>query len=87
MRPYRLTSLSHSCHGWRCFCILLLFIATHVAAQTSTSRFRVLAFYSATAEPDHVQFAQDALIFLKERAASEHFSFDATTKWEDLLVN
>ncbi len=31
-----------------------------------------------------MQFAQDALIFLKERAASEHFSFDATTKWEDL---
>jgi YVTN family beta-propeller protein len=84
MRPYRLTSLFHSCRGWSCFCILLLLFTTDVAAQTPTSRFKALAFYSATGEPDHVQFAQDALTFLKERAVSEHFSFEATTKWEDL---
>jgi YVTN family beta-propeller protein len=48
------------------------------------SRFRVLAFYSETTEPDHVQFAHDAVKFLSERAAKEHFTFDATSKWEDL---
>ena len=62
--------------------LLLAALASPVFAQQT--RFRVLAFYSSTAETDHVQFAQDALTFLKERAASEHFSFEATTKWEDL---
>ncbi len=81
---HRVTSLAHSCRAWWCLCVLLLLLPTHGAAQTPTSRFKVLAFYSATAEPDHVQFAHDALIFLKERAASEHFRFEATTKWEDL---
>jgi YVTN family beta-propeller protein len=66
--------------------LLFLLLASHLAgslfAQPSGSK--VLAFYSATAEPDHVQFAQDALKFLNERAVSEHFTFEATTKWEDL---
>lgn len=48
------------------------------------TRFKVLAFYSENTEPDHVQFAQGAVKFLSGRAASEHFTFDATTKWEDL---
>src|SRR5215475_4459072 len=48
------------------------------------SRFKVLAFYSETTEPDHVQFAHDAVKFLSERAQSEHFTFEATSKWEDL---
>jgi len=48
------------------------------------SRFKVLAFYSETTEPDHVQFAHDAVKFLTERAAKEHFLFESTSKWEDL---
>src|SRR5580765_1861256 len=66
---------------------LLLSISIAVAASASfgqESRFRVLAFYSESAEPDHVQFAQDAVKFLSERAANGHFTFDATSKWEDL---
>jgi len=66
---------------------LLLSISIAVAASVSfgqESRFRVLAFYSESAEPDHVQFAQDAVKFLSERAANGHFTFDATSKWEDL---
>ncbi|HET7893624.1 MAG TPA: ThuA domain-containing protein [Candidatus Sulfotelmatobacter sp.] len=62
--------------------LLLAALAGHVFAQQA--KFRVLAFYSSTAETDHVQFAQDALTFLNERAASEHFRFESTTKWEDL---
>ena len=31
-----------------------------------------------------MQFAQGALAFLKDRAATENFTFEATTKWEDL---
>jgi hypothetical protein len=54
------------------------------ALPAQQSRFRVPAFYSDTTEPDHVQFARDAVKFFNERAAEEHFTFDATNKWEDL---
>jgi len=63
-------------------CIAVQFAAPALVAQQS--RFRVLVFYSDTTEPDHVQFAHDAVRFLNERAAKEHFSFDATSRWEDL---
>jgi uncharacterized protein len=52
-----------------------------LAQQT---RFKALAFYSQNTEPDHVQFAIDAVKFLGAYAAREHFTFDTTTKWEDL---
>ena len=64
--------------------VLWLVVQIVSVAFGQQSRFKVLAFYSATAEPDHVQFAQDSLKFLNERAISEHFTFEATTKWEDL---
>ena len=53
-------------------------------ASAEQPRFKVLAFYSENAEPDHVQFARDALKFLDASAARENFIFDRTTKWEDL---
>jgi uncharacterized protein len=64
--------------------LLVLVSQVVIPVFAQQSRFKVLAFYSATGEPDHVQFAQDALKFLNERAASEHFTFESTTKWEDL---
>ena len=48
------------------------------------SQLHVLAFYSANTELDHVHFAQDAVKFLSVLAEKEHFSFESTTKWEDL---
>ena len=60
----------------------MLFASSYTFAQRT--RFRVLAFYSDNTEPDHVQFAQQAVKFLSERAASEHFAFEATTNWQDL---
>jgi len=62
--------------------LLIQFVAGLSFGQQA--RFKVLAFYSATTEPDHVRFAQDAVKFLTERAAREHFAFDVTTRWEDL---
>ncbi len=65
------------------FLLMAIFFASlHTSAQQT--RFRVLAFYSENTEPDHVQFAQQAVTFLRERAASEHFTFEATTQWQDL---
>lgn len=63
-------------------CIFIPLTASALLAQQN--RFRVLAFYSDTTEPDHVQFAHDAVTFLSERAVKEHFTFDHTNQWEDL---
>jgi uncharacterized protein len=54
------------------------------AAFAQQTRFKAIAFYSDNTEGDHVQFAQDAIKFLNASAAKEHFTLDATTKWEDL---
>jgi len=67
--------------------VLFLFLFSTQLAWTSPgqqSRFNVLAFYTASGEPDHVRFAEDAVKFFRERAAIEHFAFDTTTRWEDL---
>jgi len=66
--------------------VFLLMAISFASSRTSAeqTRFRVLAFYSENTEPDHVQFAQQAVKFLSERAASEHFTFEATTNWQDL---
>jgi YVTN family beta-propeller protein len=65
---------------------LLLWFAIQLAASAfgQQPRFKVLAFYSDKTELDHIHFAQDAVKFLSERAASENFTFEATTRWEDL---
>jgi len=67
--------------------IFLLFwvaIQSTLFAFGQQPRFKVLAFYSDKTELDHIQFAQDAVKFLTERATSEHFTLEATTHWEDL---
>jgi type 1 glutamine amidotransferase len=45
---------------------------------------RVLAFYSAHAEFDHVQFANQAIQFFTDAARRNHFEFNTTTNWDDL---
>jgi YVTN family beta-propeller protein len=65
-------------------CLLLALPWAVVNSLAQQSRFNVLAFYTENAEPDHVHFAKDAVKFLTERAAKEHFTFEATTKWDDL---
>src|ERR1700744_2777807 len=60
----------------------LFLIAVLVHAQSSD--FRVLAFYSTQVEQDHVDFARQAIAFYQDLARREHFTFDATTNWDDL---
>ena len=46
--------------------------------------FQVVAFYSPNAEPDHVQFAEQALTFFSDLAAKGNFVFHSTTDWTNL---
>ena len=45
--------------------------------------FRVLAFFSRIVEPDHVDFANDAIHFYEDLATRRHFSFDTTSDWNN----
>ncbi len=71
----------------RAFVLLSFLLGIFLPAAVSLaqqSNFRVLAFYSPTAEFDHVQFAESALKFFAATAAKDRFTFDATTDWGDL---
>jgi type 1 glutamine amidotransferase len=53
------------------------------AATVSAPRFRVLAFFSTNVEPDHVDFAQDAIRFYAALAERDHFALDTTSNWDN----
>jgi type 1 glutamine amidotransferase len=55
-----------------------------VLAGADGPKFKVIAFYTKTVEPDHVHFANDAIKFYTKIAAKHHFAFDTTTDWENL---
>lgn len=46
--------------------------------------YRVLAFYTDNGEPDHIDFAKQALAFFGNLAKQNNFEFQSTTRWEDL---
>ena len=47
------------------------------------AHFRALAFFSTTVEPDHVDFARDAIHFYAALAARQHFELDTTSNWDN----
>lgn len=63
-------------------CTLLMTFLSAVHAQFP--RFKVLAFYSTTVEPDHVDFSKDAIKFFKDLTKGNGFVFDTTTNMADL---
>jgi YVTN family beta-propeller protein len=64
--------------------LLLALLCIAIPSGAQPPRFKVLAFYSTSVEPDHVQFAEAALKFFAARAASDNFTFDSTTNWEHM---
>jgi type 1 glutamine amidotransferase len=68
------------------FLLTLLVSAAAVLSSAETlaqqPSFRVLAFYTAKGEPDHIAFAEQALPFFAELAKKHNFYFESTTQWE-----
>jgi uncharacterized protein len=57
----------------------------HASRDTSQpAPFHVLAFYTDQGEPDHIDFATQALPFFTELAKKHSFSFESTKRWDDL---
>lgn len=64
--------------------LTLILLFSPSAALAQQPRFRVLAFYSTSVEPDHVLFAEGALKFFSEAAQKNNFTFDSTTHWDEM---
>jgi YVTN family beta-propeller protein len=68
--------------------VLVLLVSAVLLAATASAgqqpRFKMLAFYSTSVEPDHVLFAEGALKFFTACAARDGFTFDATTNWGNM---
>jgi type 1 glutamine amidotransferase len=67
--------------------LILVGAATVLSAALTLAQpasFRVLAFYAAQGEPDHLAFAEQALPFFTELAKKDNFYFESTTRWDDL---
>lgn len=62
--------------------LIIFFSFIHLSAQFP--RFKVLAFYSEKVEPDHVDFAMDAIQFFKDLTIGDGFVFDTTCSMDDL---
>jgi type 1 glutamine amidotransferase len=68
----------------RLFCCIAFFGLCVLSGVSQTKTFRVLAFYSTNVEQDHVDFAVQAISFFQAAAERDHFTFKATTNWNDL---
>ncbi|HSC45256.1 MAG TPA: ThuA domain-containing protein [Candidatus Acidoferrum sp.] len=49
-----------------------------------SAAFHVLAFYTDKGEPDHIDFARQAIQFYGDLSNQRNFTFTATTNWGDL---
>ncbi|MGY3054615.1 type 1 glutamine amidotransferase [Pedobacter sp. UYEF25] len=67
-------------------CTVLLLFLSLTSAKAQFPRFKVLAFYSNNVEPDHQQFANDAIKFFKDLTIGDGFVFDTTSNFNDLNV-
>jgi hypothetical protein len=66
-------------------CVLILLLLNFCNdASGQFPRFRVLAFYSDSVEPDHVAFAREAIEFFKDLTVGDGFVFDTTSNMDDL---
>jgi type 1 glutamine amidotransferase len=68
-------------------CGTFFFPSSTFAQHTSQpASLHVLALYTDKGEPDHIDFATQALAFFAGLAKKDHFTCDSTTNWQDLTA-
>ncbi len=65
-------------------CCLIATIITVGNAQTKAPKFKVIAFYTGKNDQAHVSYVRESLKWFPETAASNNFSFEATTDWDSM---
>jgi hypothetical protein len=65
----------------------LLFCISSLRAQDAAPKFKVIAFYTGKSDLAHISFVHEANEQFPKIAATNHFSYDATSNWNDLNTN
>lgn len=61
-----------------------LFTGVIAYGQQDSTRFKVIAFYTAKNDQAHISFVHEANKWFPEMAAKYHFHYDSTNNWENL---
>ncbi|PWS31332.1 ThuA domain-containing protein [Pedobacter paludis] len=64
--------------------LVLLFSAFTICAQSTNSKFHVIAFYTAKSDLAHISFVHEANKWFPAMADKYHFSYDSTSNWDNL---
>ena len=70
---------------WLMICWLISFsFSNTVWAQSGSSKFKVIAFYTAKNDAAHISFVHEANRWFPEKATKYHFTYDSTNNWSNL---
>jgi hypothetical protein len=58
--------------------------ARGLEAQSPAPQFKVIAFHTGKNDPAHISFVNEANNWFPQMAALHHFSYEATTNWNNL---
>ncbi|MDO1451394.1 ThuA domain-containing protein [Rhodocytophaga aerolata] len=64
--------------------VLYFYGLAPLSAQGSSPSFRVLAFYTATHDPAHISFVEEANQWFSQMALTHGFTYQATNDWNKL---
>ena len=64
--------------------VCLFFLVYTLNAQTNTSTFNVIAFYTGKNDKAHVSFVKEANRWFSQMAIRHYFHYDTTTNWNNL---
>lgn len=69
-------------------CIILLSaiigFSEPILAQTDTTKFKVIAFYTSKMEPAHISFVHEVNKWFPQIAARYNFTYDSTDDWNNM---
>ncbi len=66
---------------------VLISVTAASTAQTPSSSFKVIAFYTAKHDAAHISFVHEANKWFPKMAAKYHFTYDSTNDWSHLNKN
>ena len=64
--------------------LLFCFFVSVMYAQNNSSKFKVIAFYTAQNDLAHISFVHEANKWFPVMAAKYHFVYDSTNNWNNL---
>lgn len=67
--------------------IILFYSFLSLPAQCQSSKFKVIAFFTAKNDAAHISFVHEANRWFPQIASKYHFTYDSTSDWKNLNQN